>query len=178
VLIFDEVQTGIGRTGSWFGYEQEGVVPDVISLAKGLGGGVPVGAIVASGELAQGFAPGTHASTFGGNPLATAAALCVLETIEEERLLDRVKAAGERLRASLQRLVEKHPGRAKAVRGRGLLWGLQLDGDAAPVVRAVRERGVLLSVAGGTVVRFAPPFVVTDAELDEGVAALDAALSG
>ncbi len=178
VLIFDEVQTGIGRTGSWFGYEQEGVVPDVISLAKGLGGGVPVGAIVASGELAQGFAPGTHASTFGGNPLATAAALCVLETIEEERLLDRVKAAGERLRASLQKLVEKHPGRAKAVRGRGLLWGLQLDGDAAPVVRAVRERGVLLSVAGGTVVRFAPPFVVTDAELDEGVAALDAALSG
>jgi predicted acetylornithine/succinylornithine family transaminase len=177
VLIFDEVQTGIGRTGKMFGYEHEGVVPDVMSLAKGLGGGVPIGAIVASGELAQGFAPGTHASTFGGNPLACAAALSVLETLDEDKLLERVTVAGERLAKGLLALVKKHAPRAKEVRGRGLLRGLALDGDAAPVVAKVREKGVLLSVAGGTVVRFAPPFVVTDAEIDHGVAALDAALS-
>jgi len=177
VLIFDEVQTGIGRTGTWFGYENEDAAPDIMSLAKGLGGGVPIGAIVASGELAQGFAPGTHASTFGGNPLACAAALCVLETIDHDKLLDRVKVAGERLASGLEGVRQKYAGRAKSVRGLGLLRGLELDGDASPVVAKVRESGVLLSVAGGTVVRFAPPFVVTDAELDRGVAALDAALA-
>ncbi len=176
VLIFDEVQTGVGRTGKMFGYEHEGVTPDILSLAKGLGGGVPIGAIIASGALAEGFAPGSHASTFGGNPLACAAALTVLETIDRDRLLERVTLAGERLASALAPLVKKHA-RAKEVRGRGLLRGLALDGDAAPVVAKVREAGVLLSVAGGTVVRFAPPFVVTDAELDRGVAALDAALA-
>lgn len=176
VLIFDEVQTGVGRTGTFWGYEQEGVTPDVMSLAKGLAGGVPIGAIVATEELARGFAPGAHASTFGGNPLACAAALTVLETIENEKLLARVAAAGARLRQGLEELVEKHKGKARAVRGRGLLVGLQVEGDAAPYVQRARERGVLLSVAGGTVVRFVPPFVVTDAEIDEGVAALDAVL--
>jgi predicted acetylornithine/succinylornithine family transaminase len=178
VLIFDEVQTGAGRTGHWFGYQDGAVVPDVISLAKGLAGGVPIGAIVASGELAQGFAPGTHASTFGGNPLACASALAVIDAVEKEGLLARVLAAGERLAAGLGALVKKHPGLAKEVRGRGLLRGLLVEGDAAPVVQKVRERGVLLSVAGSNVVRFVPPYVVSDAELDEGVAALDAALSG
>jgi acetylornithine/N-succinyldiaminopimelate aminotransferase len=176
VLIFDEVQTGVGRTGTWFGYEQEGVTPDVMSLAKGLAGGVPIGAMVATEELAQGFAPGTHASTFGGNPLACAAALAVLETIENDKLLDRVNTAGGRLHHALEKLVEKYPGKAKGVRGRGLLMGLAVEGDAAPYVARAREQGVLLSVAGGTVVRFVPPFVVTDEELDEGVAALDRAL--
>jgi acetylornithine/N-succinyldiaminopimelate aminotransferase len=178
VLIFDEVQTGIGRTGTWFGFQQEGVVPDIISLAKGLGGGVPIGAIVASGTLAEGFAPGTHASTFGGNPLACAAARFVLDTIEKDRLLERVNVAGDRLAKGLGELAKKHASRgAREVRGRGLLRGLAMAGDAAPIVAKVRERGILLSVAGGTVVRFVPPFVVTDAELDAGVAALDAALS-
>jgi predicted acetylornithine/succinylornithine family transaminase len=177
VLIFDEVQTGVGRTGKWFGYENEGVTPDVLSLAKGLAGGVPIGAIVASGELAQGFAPGTHASTFGGNPLACASALAVLDTIERDGLLERVRAAGDHLARGLQKLVEKYPKTATEVRGRGLLRGLAVEGDAAQVVARVRERGVLLSVAGGTVVRFVPAFVVTDAQLDEGLAALDAALA-
>jgi acetylornithine/N-succinyldiaminopimelate aminotransferase len=176
VLIFDEVQTGVGRTGHWFGFEHDGVAPDVISLAKGLAGGVPIGAMVASGALAEGFQPGTHASTFGGNPLACAAARTVLETIEQEKLLERVRALGEYLARALDGLRHQHA-RAKEVRGRGLLRGIAVEGDAAQLVAKVRDRGVLLSVAGGTVVRFVPPFIVTEAELDEGVAALDAALA-
>jgi predicted acetylornithine/succinylornithine family transaminase len=177
VLIFDEVQTGIGRTGTFFGYEQEGCVPDVMSLAKGLAGGVPIGCMIANQELAKGFAPGTHASTFGGNPLACRAALEVLHVIESQGLLERIRDAGEFLAGKLQALVEKYPGRAKEVRGRGLLCGLLVDGDAAPVVARVRAEKVLLSVAGGNVVRFAPPYIVTNDELAEGVAALDTALA-
>ena len=176
VLIFDEVQTGVGRTGTFFGYEQEGCAPDVMSLAKGLAGGVPIGAMVANPEVAKGFAPGSHASTFGGNPLAARAALEVLYTIESEKLLERVTQAGELLAGMLQGLVDKYPGKALEVRGRGLLRGLLVPGDAAPIVARVREHKVLLSVAGGNVVRFAPPFIVTDAELAEGVAALEASL--
>ncbi|HEX4461531.1 MAG TPA: aminotransferase class III-fold pyridoxal phosphate-dependent enzyme, partial [Polyangia bacterium] len=149
---------------------------DVMSLAKGLAGGVPIGCMVASEELAQGFAPGAHASTFGGNPLATAAAIAVMDTIENEKLLERVISASGRLQKGLTTLVNKYPDKAKAVRGRGLLLGLAINGDATPYVMKAREKGVLLSVAGGTVVRFVPPFVVTDDELDEGVAALDFAL--
>lgn len=176
VLIFDEVQTGIGRTGTFFGYEQEDMAPDVMSLAKGLAGGVPIGCMVASEELAKGFAPGAHASTFGGNPLATAAALAVMQAIESEKLLERVSHASGRLQSGLKTLLNKYPDKAKAVRGRGLLLGLAVEGDATPYVMKAREKGVLLSVAGGTVVRFVPPFVVTDDEIDEGVAALDHAL--
>jgi acetylornithine/succinyldiaminopimelate/putrescine aminotransferase len=177
VLIFDEVQTGVGRTGTFFGWQQSGVKPDVLSLAKGLGGGVPIGAMVASGELAKGFAPGTHASTFGGNPLACAAANAVLATLEEDKLLARVQKLGQHLADALAGLVKKHPSRAIEVRGQGLLRGLALEGDATPVVAACRDRNVLLSVAGGTVVRFVPPYVVSEAELNRGVAALDQALS-
>jgi predicted acetylornithine/succinylornithine family transaminase len=180
VLIFDEVQTGIGRTGTWFGYQDvngEVVPPDIMSLAKGLAGGVPIGAIVATPEVAQGFQPGTHASTFGGNPLACAAAKSVLETILAENLLQRVRALGDHLRAGLERLTKKHAPRAVGVRGKGLLMGLALDGDASPVVARARQKGALLSVAGGTVVRFVPAYVITEAQLDEGLAILDAALS-
>jgi predicted acetylornithine/succinylornithine family transaminase len=175
VLIFDEVQTGVGRTGSFFGYEQEGMAPDIVSLAKGLGGGVPIGCMLAADELARGFVPGAHASTFGGNPFACAAALEVLRVIDDERLLARVTAAGVSLSRRLGALVGKHA-RVREVRGRGLLVGLALDGDAAPVVQKARERGVLLSVAGGSVVRFAPSYLVSEEELEEGVAALDASL--
>jgi predicted acetylornithine/succinylornithine family transaminase len=174
VLIFDEVQTGVGRTGTFFGYEQEGCVPDVLSMAKGLAGGVPIGAMIANPEVAKGFAPGTHASTFGGNPLAARAALEVLYTIENENLLERVNKAGELLGGLLQELVDA--GKGLEVRGRGLLRGLRVDGDAAPIVAKVREHKVLLSVAGGNVVRFAPPFIVTDEQLAEGVAALQKSL--
>ncbi len=178
VLIFDEVQTGIGRTGGWFGHQLEGIAPDIMSLAKGLAGGVPIGAILANERVATGFVPGSHASTFGGNPLACAAALCVLETIETESLLDHVEKMGAHLRAGLARLVTRFPDRALEVRGRGLLAGLALPGDAAPIVRRCREQsGVLLSVAGGSVVRFAPALLVSPRELDQGLIALEEALS-
>jgi predicted acetylornithine/succinylornithine family transaminase len=176
VLIFDEVQTGVGRTGTFFGWEHSGVKPDVLSLAKGLGGGVPIGAMVAGEKLANGFEPGTHASTFGGNPLACAAGLAVLQTLERDRLLERVGRLGDHLGRGLAALAVKYPGMSLEARGRGLLRGLALRGDAAPIVARCRERGVLLSVAGGTVVRFVPPYVVSEAELDRGLAALDESL--
>jgi predicted acetylornithine/succinylornithine family transaminase len=187
VLIFDEVQTGIGRVGTWFGHQAEpgaSVYPDVMSLAKGLAGGVPIGAIVARADVAEGFAPGTHASTFGGNPLACTAALKVLQTIEEDELLEHVLRVGEHLGGRLSELLARHgepragARRAVGVRGRGLLRGLALDGDATPIVARARERGVLLSVAGGTVVRFAPALIVTPAEIDEAIEVLDEALAG
>jgi acetylornithine/succinyldiaminopimelate/putrescine aminotransferase len=132
--------------------------------------------MIANPEVAKGFQPGTHASTFGGNPLAARAALEVLYTIETHHLLQRVTEAGILLGGMLQSLVEKYPQKAREVRGRGLLRGLLVDGDAAPIVARAREKKVLLSVAGGNVVRFAPPFIVSDDELAEGVAALEASL--
>jgi acetylornithine/N-succinyldiaminopimelate aminotransferase len=177
VLIFDEVQTGVGRCGEWFGHQIEGVVPDIMSLAKGLAGGVPIGAILATEELARAFVPGSHASTFGGNPLATGAGLAVLDIIRDENLLEHVRRVGEHLGRGLERLQAKHSRRAVDVRGRGLLRGLALGEDAVPVVAACRAKRVLLSVAGGTVVRFAPPLIVTEAELDQGLAVLDEALA-
>jgi predicted acetylornithine/succinylornithine family transaminase len=178
VLIFDEVQTGVGRTGTFYGFENEGVVPDVVSLAKGLAAGVPIGAMLANEEVGKGFEPGTHASTFGGNPLATAAALYVQEAIDQRNLLEHCRDVGSYLGSALLRLAERRKPRTRGARGRGLLQGLILDGDAAPVVARARERGLLLSVAGGNVVRFVPPLVVSKAEIDEAVQILDAALEG
>jgi len=182
LLIFDEVQTGMGRTGRWFGHEHDDVFPDVMTLAKGLGGGVPIGAIACTERAAEGLAfkaggAVPHASTFGGNPLACAAAQTVIDVIENEGLIERCHAAGEYLGGRLAQLVGKHPGVAVEARGRGLLRGLQVAAGAADVVAKCREEGVLLSVAGGTVVRFAPPYVVDRAQIDEAVAALDAVLS-
>lgn len=179
VLIFDEVQTGVGRTGSFWGHQSEHdvVAPDILSTAKGLGGGVPIGAMIARDAVARAFTPGSHASTFGGNPLATAAALAVLESIEQEDLLQSVRERGEQLARGLALLVARFGPRAHAVRGRGLLRGLALTGDATPVVAACRERGVLVSVAGGTVVRFVPPFLVSAAQIDEGLKVLAEALA-
>ncbi|RMH43570.1 MAG: aspartate aminotransferase family protein [Deltaproteobacteria bacterium] len=181
LLVFDEVQTGIGRTGRWFGYEHDGVAPDVMTLAKALGGGVPIGACAATEAAAQGLAfreggPVPHASTFGGNPLACAAARAVLRTIEDDGLLAHAAAAGDVLGAGLAELVAAYPGLCVDARGRGLLRGIALARGAADVVARCRDRGLLVSVAGGTVVRFAPALIVDRAHIDEALAILRAVL--
>ena len=178
LLVFDEVQTGVGRTGKWWGHEHDGVTPDVMTLAKGLGGGVPVGAVCATERAAAGLAAATggavpHASTFGGNPLATAAAVAVLDIIERDGLLSRVASLGEHLGGKLTALVGAHPGAALEGRGRGLLRGLRVAANAGMVVARARELGVLFSLAGADVVRFAPSYVTETAQLDEAVAVLD-----
>jgi predicted acetylornithine/succinylornithine family transaminase len=176
VLIFDEIQTGTGRTGTFYAFEAEGVVPDVVTLAKGLAGGVPIGAMLASEEVARGFEPGTHASTFGGNPFATAAALYVQQAIDELDLLAHCREVGAYLGAALARLAERRRPKTRGARGRGLLQGLVVEGDAAEIVARARARGLLVSVAGGNVVRLVPPLIVGQAEIDEAVQILDAAL--
>jgi acetylornithine/N-succinyldiaminopimelate aminotransferase len=177
LLIFDEIQTGVGRTGAFYAFEREAMVPDIVTLAKGLAGGVPMGAMLASLEVERAFEPGTHASTFGGNPLASAAALYIQQAIDELGLLAHCQEVGAHLGSALARLAERRRPKTRGARGRGLLQGLVLDGDAAPIVQKARERGLLLSVAGGQVVRFAPPLVVDEAEIDEAVAVLDTVLA-
>jgi acetylornithine/N-succinyldiaminopimelate aminotransferase len=173
VLIFDEVQTGVGRTGTFYGFENERVVPDIVTLAKGLGAGVPIGAMLAGEEVARGFVPGTHASTFGGNPFATAAALYVQEAIDRLGLLERCREAGAYLANKLTRMAERRRPRTPGARGRGLMQGLVLDGDAGPVVTTARERGLLVSAVGGNVIRFVPALTVGKAEIDEAIDILD-----
>jgi acetylornithine aminotransferase len=161
LLVFDCVQTGMGRTGDWFGYEYSGVLPDVITLAKGLGGGLPLGAMIALGDAASLFAPGDHGSTFGGNPVATAAALAVIETIEKRGLLERVSKVGVDLMAELA-LIDG----VKEVRGAGLLIGIEFN---KPIAKKVAKRceklGVLVNGNSETVIRIAPPLIVSDREI-------------
>ncbi|MFJ3583258.1 acetylornithine transaminase [Streptomyces sp. NPDC090127] len=171
LLVLDEVQTGIGRTGHWFAHQAaEGVDPDVITLAKGLGGGLPIGATVAFGEAAELLEPGHHGSTFGGNPVACAAGLTVLRTIEEEGLLDHVLRVGARLRHGIEGLA--HP-RVAEVRGAGLLLGVVLTEPVAPAVqRAAQDAGFLVNAAGPATVRLAPALTVTEHQADQLVKAL------
>ncbi|HEY1817154.1 MAG TPA: aspartate aminotransferase family protein [Kofleriaceae bacterium] len=181
LLIFDEVQTGMGRTGQWFGYQHDDVAPDVMTLAKGLGGGIPIGAVCASERAAEGLAfkvggAVPHASTFGGNPLACAAANAVFDILEAENLIDRATQAGVYLGSLLDGLVADFAGHVKDARGRGLLRGISVSGAPAQITAACREQGMLLSVAGTSVVRFAPPYIVTRAQLDEAVGILRGAL--
>jgi acetylornithine/N-succinyldiaminopimelate aminotransferase len=177
VLIFDEVQTGVGRTGTFYAFEKEGVVPDVVTLAKGLGGGVPIGAMLANEEVARGFEPGSHASTFGGNPLATAAALYVQEALDGQGLLERCRENGSYLGSALMRMAERRRPRTRGARGRGLLQGLVVEGDAGAFVARARDRGLLVSVAGGNVIRLAPPLIASRAEIDQALEILDAVVA-
>lgn len=177
LLILDEVQTGFGRTGSMWAYESLGITPDVMTVAKGIAGGVPMGAMVATGEAAAAFEPGTHATTFGGNPLACAAALAVLETLDGEGLVENARAVGEHLGRGLASLVKKHPSRAVEARGTGLLRGLKLSEDAAPYARRCIDHGLLVSVAGATVLRFTPALNVDRAAVDQAIDILDRVLS-
>ncbi|MGW4463686.1 acetylornithine transaminase [Micromonospora sp. NPDC004704] len=174
LLVLDEVQTGIGRTGHWFAHQAEGVEPDVVTLAKGLGGGLPIGALIAFGAAADLLGPGTHASTFGGNPISCAAALAVVSTIANEGLLDHVKRTGERIRRGVEAL--GHPLVAE-VRGAGLLLGLVLNAPAAPALAGVlRDAGFLTNPVQPNVIRLAPPLILTAEQVDAFLAALPAAL--
>jgi len=159
VLIFDEVQTGIGRTGKLFAYEHYDIAPDVMTLAKGLGGGIPIGAVVASEHFAKAFVPGTHASTFGGNHLATAVAIAVMKTILNDQLLDRAAATGEFI---MKKLRDASLQEVKEVRGKGLLIGIELDKPAAPIISKMREKGFIIGSAGEKVIRLAPPLIVSE----------------
>jgi acetylornithine/N-succinyldiaminopimelate aminotransferase len=177
LLIFDEVQVGMGRTGTLFAHEQEGVTPDVMTLAKALGGGIPIGAMCTTRKLSSALVPGTHASTFGGNPLACAVAATVVDELIEGGVLDHAKAMGERLGQGLEAIAaELGPDRIREVRGRGLLRGLALSDAPGPVVEACRERGVLVISAGDNVLRLAPPLVISANEIDQGLEILRDAL--
>jgi acetylornithine/N-succinyldiaminopimelate aminotransferase len=174
LLLMDEVQTGIGRLGRWFGYLDTGASPDAISLAKGLGGGFPVGAMLTTEALAGALPPGTHGSTFGGNPLASAAARTVLAILEDDALVPGAKQKGEKLSSMLTALANELPTVCEGERGEGLLRGLVLKQGfvVRDILPKLADAGVLLTAAGERVLRFSPPLVVTDAELAEGVAAV------
>ncbi len=176
LLLCDEVQCGMGRTGDWFAWQSTGVKPDAFSTAKAIASGIPMGAVVASPRLADIFTPGRHGSTFGGNPLACAGALATIGVIEEENLLDRAGDAGEMLRDKLAGLSQKYGGIAREIRGEGLIIGMVLDEDrvkAADVAKEARECGLLICTAGGNTLRFLPPLNVSDAEIEEAIDMLD-----
>jgi acetylornithine/N-succinyldiaminopimelate aminotransferase len=170
LLILDEVQTGVGRTGQWFAYQHDGITPDVVTLAKGLGGGLPIGAVIGFGDAARLLSPGQHGSTFAGNPVCAAAALAVLATITDEKLLDHVDALGKHLAGAIEAI--DHP-LISHVRGRGLLLGVVLTAPiGADVVTSAREAGFLLNAPAPDVLRLAPPLILTEQQADDFVAAL------
>jgi len=176
LLIFDEVQTGFGRTGNLFAYQHFGVVPDIMTLAKTLGGGFPIGAMIAEKEIADLMVPGTHASTFGGSPLACAACLAVLDAIEKEKLIDNVAKQGGYLRNRLVELKDKYAA-VKKIKGLGVMLAIELDREGAGLVEICTKKGLLINCTHGNVIRIMPSVAVTVQEIDEGIAILDAAIS-
>ncbi len=175
-LIFDEVQCGLGRTGTLFAYEQSGVSPDMLTLAKPLAGGLPMGAVLLTDRVASALKPGDHATTFGGGPLVATVALAVLQTLAARAFLAAVRARGARLGAALRALADRTP-KVKEARGVGLMWGIELTEPAAPFVTAAREQRLLITTAGPTVLRLVPPLVVSDAQVDRAVTVLGEVLA-
>jgi acetylornithine/N-succinyldiaminopimelate aminotransferase len=171
LMMIDEVQCGMGRTGKWFAHQWAGILPDVMPLAKGLGSGVPIGAVVAGPKAAQIFQPGNHGTTFGGNPLATRAGVETLRIMEEDGLLENAARVGEHLRAALHRELHHVPGFIE-VRGQGLMLGIELDRPCGVIMNQALEAGLLLSVTADSVIRLVPPLIITTAEADEIVAIL------
>ncbi|MBD2666777.1 acetylornithine and succinylornithine aminotransferase [Richelia sinica FACHB-800] len=180
LLIFDEVQVGMGRSGQLWGYENLGVEPDIFTSAKGLGGGIPIGAMM-SKKFCDVFQPGEHASTFGGNPFACGVALSVCETLVKEKIVENVQNRGEQLRQGLEAIASRYPQYISEVRGWGLINGLELQADtqltAADVVNAAIAEGLLLVPAGPKVVRFVPPLIVSEAEVNQALQAVDKAFA-
>jgi predicted acetylornithine/succinylornithine family transaminase len=179
LLILDEVQTGIGRTGRLFAHEHYGIAPDIMTLAKGLGGGVAIGAMLATDTVAAAFTPGAHASTFGGNPLACAAAIATLETVLEDGLiLSNAERMSEYLMDKLKGFANKFPRIVKNARGLGLLAGIEVESVEPPrIVRAAMDAGLLIGRAGDNVIRFTPPLIVSEEEIDEMAEIMDGVLS-
>jgi predicted acetylornithine/succinylornithine family transaminase len=175
LMLCDEVQCGMGRTGKWFGWQNYAVKPDAFTLAKSLADGIPMGALVASPALSDVFSPGTHASTFGGNPVSSAAALAVLEVMEEEALLKRAEETGALFVEGLNLFVEKHK-QVLEIRGKGLMLGMVVEGAAKEVVDMCRDMGLLCCVAGEHVVRFLPPLNIKEADLEEALEMIGDAL--
>ena len=177
LLIFDEIQTGMGRTGRLFAHEHFGVSPDIMSLAKALGNGLPIGAMLSTEALSSAFGPGSHASTFGGTPLVTAVARAVLSSLLNDGWLDHCRNMGSYFRARLEELKKRHAC-IKEVRGLGLIIGVELDRPGAPVMEACVQRGFLINCAQEKVLRFVPPLVVTEKEIDQLIEALGSVLGG
>ena len=173
LLVLDEIQTGMGRTGRLFAYEHEGITPDIMALAKGLGSGMPVGALLATDKASQAFVPGTHGSTFGGNPLACAAGLASLETLLEDNIIiQNVEALGKHFMDGLRSLKAKYPF-IKDVRGQGLLIGMELDFEGKEIVTECLKQGFLINCTVNTVLRFMPPLIISKEEIDQLIDALD-----
>lgn len=177
LLIFDEIQTGVGRTGKWFAYMHSGVKPDVLTFAKGIGGGFPMGGFAVEEKLAHVFKPGDHGSTFGGNPLACAAAYACLTAIKAENLVDKAAVQGTYFKGELEKLQQKYPDKVKEVRGRGLILGMELCKEGKAVVESCLQEHVIVNCTAGNVIRLVPPLIVTKEEIDIVVAALDKALA-
>ena len=175
LLIFDEIQTGMGRTGSFYAYEMYGVTPDIVTLAKGLAGGVPTGAFIVTEKIAAAFHAGDHGSTFGGNPLACAAANVVLDTIANDDFLAGVRDVGAHFKQALTNLQKKYPAHIVEVRGTGLILGMEVkeSKDAAAIARRMLEQGVIINCTAGNVLRFIPPLIFSKNEVDELIAVLD-----
>jgi predicted acetylornithine/succinylornithine family transaminase len=173
LLIFDEVQCGMGRTGKFFAFQSYGIKPDIVTMAKSLGGGIPIGAMLASIEVAGGFAPGDHASTFGGNPLATAAACKVIDLISDPDFLKQVEESGRYLQECLSQITDE---RIVGIRGRGLMVGMEFNIDVKELIGLCMEQGLLLLNAGPRVLRFVPPLNISKNEINQGVAILKEAL--
>jgi acetylornithine aminotransferase len=173
LLIYDEIQVGMGRTGKLFSHQHEGVAPDIMTLAKALANGIPIGAMLASSEVAEAFTPGSHASTFGGTPLVTAVAIEVLRQISRQSFLDRVQVVADYFREQLLSLHQKYSF-VREVRGRGLILGMELDFPGGEIVIQCQERGVLINCTAEKVLRFLPPLIVTSEEVDRLIETLDA----
>lgn len=177
LLIFDEVQTGVARTGKWFAYMHSGVKPDILTFAKGIGGGFPVAGFAVPERLAHVFKPGDHGGTFGGNPLACAAVYATLTTIKSEGLVDKVAEKGEYFKNELRKLQEKYPDKVTDVRGCGLMLGMEVAGEGNPIVESCLANNVIVNCTAGNVIRIVPPLIISREEIDIVVAALDKALA-
>lgn len=177
LLIFDEIQTGVGRTGKMFAYEHFNIKPDIVTMAKGLGGGVPIGAFIAKAKVANVFAPGDHGTTFGGNPLASAAGNAVLKVMKDEKLIENAATVGAYMVKQLQSLQAKYPALISGVRGKGLMIGMTLTQPGRAIVEQCLEKGIIINCTAGNVIRLVPPLNINNGHVDEVIKVLDSVLA-